>query len=1149
MLDFAVLGPLRVQRDGRELPIEGHRIRTLLVRLVVAGSRPVSAERLIDDLWSGDPPPGARSTLPSHVSRLRRLLGPERLPHTDAGYLLALASGDQLDVAGFESDYLQARRAAGAGDPALAVAAFDRALSRWRGPALADAHDSTWAQGEIARLEELRLVATEGRLDALLELGRGEEVAAAAARLVEEQPLRERLWAQLMLAQYRGGRQSEALRTYQRLRRQLGEELGIEPSQELAALESAILRHSPELLPGPSPGGAGAGGVLRRVRAGSPELPLVGREAQLATLQTLLRRSDPGRPSLALIRGDAGCGKSRLLTELGRRARDAGMAVVACSAEGDDAAPYLPLGEIARQLLGGSRPNSVSEGAATDLSWLLPELGPPPPTARADLGVARARMFEALLSLLGSSGHGEALLVTVDDAHRLGRGSAAFLSVLLRRELPRPLTLVAAFREGTGEGPPGELLHRDDTVALEVGRLGADDLATLLESTHSEAGHGRLDETARRRAVRHLAWESGGIPLLVREVLASPAWAEKVPGEPAAMRPLPDFSFQPTNPAVQAVLAQRTGRLSAPAQRLLQAGAVAGEDFDLGVLVRLSRQPEEEVVDLLDEVIGVGGILVEAPEADRYRWDHALIRDAFLRGLSHARASRLHRATAEVLAERGALPAAARHALAAAGTMAADRVGELAIGGTTSALGALDFELAKDLAAEALQRITGLASARRGELLLHLGRAESMSGQPDRAEAAWGQAADCARKAGDLELLGEVALSTDLHGRYFAPSDLRWALLTEAADALGPGWSALRVRVVSAWLSEATMPRRRAAELARAREVMNEARRLGDDRVLASAMYAGFLVTRTLSPRTDHVLAEEMERVAERLDDPGWLLQARLFRLIGAVVSGDGALAERYVALLEDAAAAVGTPRATWNAELALATWDRLRGRDEEADRRSRHAAAIGTEHGLADAQLGYAVQQFRSALFSGALPPLRPALDQVAVAYPEIPAWRIAAALCAAADGDPDSARQGLAGTLAGLDESPCEETWLLSVCLAVELVAAVGASREAVVHLEHLLVPYAGQVVVIGAFVGEFGPVDRYRGLLALARGDGVEARWLFDSAVETCRALGAPGWVAHVRRDRERQGDLGGPAVALGGQVPGSAGSGAASDPAPV
>ena len=253
-MEFRILGPFEVVGEDGPVDLGGPKVRTLLAALVVKAGHVVSADRLVEILWGPEPADAAPRTLQSHISHLRSALergrpggGPGGLLLTrEPGYVLAV-DPEQVDAVRFERLVRQGRRSLDAGAAETAAAELRQALELWRGEPLADFAFEPFAQGEIARLSELRLQAVEDRLEADLASGRHAEVGGELQTLVGEHPLRERLWGQLMLALYRQGRQAEALRAFSRLREILAEQLGIDPSPEVARLEESILLQKPEL--------------------------------------------------------------------------------------------------------------------------------------------------------------------------------------------------------------------------------------------------------------------------------------------------------------------------------------------------------------------------------------------------------------------------------------------------------------------------------------------------------------------------------------------------------------------------------------------------------------------------------------------------------------------------------------------------------------------------------------------------------------------------------------------------------------------------------------------------------------------------------------------------------------------------------------
>jgi class 3 adenylate cyclase/DNA-binding winged helix-turn-helix (wHTH) protein len=242
-VEFRVLGPFEVHIAGQAIELKRRKQRSLLALLLLHTGEVVSTDVLIDELWAGNPPNAAVGSLQNLVSELRKVLGRDTVKTREPGYMLDVDSA-RVDLHRFERLVAQA---AEGGDAETRASLLREALALWRGPPLADLAFEPFAHVEAARLEELRTVAREELIEAELELGRHSQLVGELEALVTENPLRERLRGQLMLALYRSGRQAEALEAYRRAREVLVDELGIDPSAELQRLEQSILRHDAEL--------------------------------------------------------------------------------------------------------------------------------------------------------------------------------------------------------------------------------------------------------------------------------------------------------------------------------------------------------------------------------------------------------------------------------------------------------------------------------------------------------------------------------------------------------------------------------------------------------------------------------------------------------------------------------------------------------------------------------------------------------------------------------------------------------------------------------------------------------------------------------------------------------------------------------------
>jgi predicted ATPase/DNA-binding SARP family transcriptional activator len=307
-IDVRLLGPLEVEVSGERVRFEGVEQRKLFVLLALRAPEAVSADELVEALWGPEPPAGALHALQKDVSRLRSRLG-EGLPvlQQPTGYALGIDPG-AIDFRRFEVLLERARVALGSGDPERAGEVLRAALALWRGEALADHLFDEFAQHEIARLEEMRMEAIEERLAAELASGRDADIVGELSALVAENPLRERLRGQLMLALYRAGRQAEALETMRTGRRLLVDQLGIEPGPELRRLERMILAHDPEL--SVSRPGFGLANSLP-----APANATIGRGGELGEVGELLVQPEV---RLVTLVGTGGVGKTRLALDVAR---------------------------------------------------------------------------------------------------------------------------------------------------------------------------------------------------------------------------------------------------------------------------------------------------------------------------------------------------------------------------------------------------------------------------------------------------------------------------------------------------------------------------------------------------------------------------------------------------------------------------------------------------------------------------------------------------------------------------------------------------------------------------------------------------------------------------------------------------------------
>jgi predicted ATPase/DNA-binding SARP family transcriptional activator len=302
-LEIRILGPLEVRLGGRPVAMSASRRHGLLAVLALRQGRVVGVDELIDALWGHELPAAPRNAIQHHVARLRAALGQDSIVGSSDGYALGQAS---IDALRFEELLAEARGTLREGDARGGAECIELALALWRGRALQGLPETDWLGSEARRLEALRVDALEEGFEAALALGEHRELVSALRATLDENPFRERLWGQLMLALYRGGRQVDALAAFQEARRTLAEQLGLEPGPELRGLQEAILAHDPAIAAVPV-------AAPRHGNLPSRTTSFVDRERERAEVMALLRDH-----RLVTLTGPPGVGKSRFALEVVR---------------------------------------------------------------------------------------------------------------------------------------------------------------------------------------------------------------------------------------------------------------------------------------------------------------------------------------------------------------------------------------------------------------------------------------------------------------------------------------------------------------------------------------------------------------------------------------------------------------------------------------------------------------------------------------------------------------------------------------------------------------------------------------------------------------------------------------------------------------
>ncbi|ANE78727.1 transcriptional regulator [Mycobacterium adipatum] len=652
----SVLGAVQAWTGGTPVALGSRLQRALLARLVAAQGHPVSVDRLIDDLWEGEPPPKALSALQVYVSHLRRGIEPGRPPRTPARILVSAAPGYRLrlPVDAVDAWRVEARIAAAYDetDPHRRLQLLDEALAEWSGDPFAEFGDTLWAVPEVARLSELRLAAVEYRAAALVELGRYTTAVAALERHVGARPERETAAAVLATALYLAGRQVDALDVLRHNRKRLADELGLEPGKALRELERDILRHAEHLDPSPPrPRPPSVPPAVPPAVIVGGEQVAYGRAAELAVIDAAARSATSGGVVL-WIGGEAGSGKTTLAGAAASRLRAAGWRIVHGRCPEVDGAPAgWAWTEVLRELVGPDVP-------AADRHALAPLLH--------DGAATEAGTFwlgQAVADVLGTVARHQPLAVVLDDLHRTDGLTLELLRLVVDRIEGGRVLVIGTYRPSEDRG---ELeVARAALTVRTAAHLVLDGLDAA--ATAALAGDCGLT-TASGEVLRLLRERTGGNPLFVRE-LARLMAAEG-----------PEAVWASVPAGVRDVLRRRLARLPAPTVAALSRAAVLGRDIDVDLLAELGRCDPDELLDALEPAVLLG--LLDEPEPGRLRFAHGLIRDTLYEDISKLRRCRLHAAALQLLLApgRSADPATlAHHAVAGAGEQTASSAASFAM--------------------------------------------------------------------------------------------------------------------------------------------------------------------------------------------------------------------------------------------------------------------------------------------------------------------------------------------------------------------------------------------------------------------------------------------------------------------------------------
>jgi DNA-binding CsgD family transcriptional regulator/tetratricopeptide (TPR) repeat protein len=867
---------------------------------------------------------------------------------------------------------------------------------------------------------------------------------------------------------------------------------------------------------------------------GSPRLgsalPFVGRSEELARLRALMPVAEGEGRRVALLAGEPGSGKSRLVRELAAAAAGEGTLVLYGASDAVVRTPYGPFVEALDRLARAVEATELRQALGSsggELTRLLPDLparvGELPPPLDADPDTERLRLHTAVADLLAAAGRGRPLLLVLEDLHWADLPTLLLLRHLAQTAGDARLLVLATFRDTDADVPPAlsetlaDLRRSDDVVRMRLAGLSAAEIGEFAQRASGCGPGPELDELA--EAIRDL---TGGNAFLVCELwraLAETGAVEVCAGRIRVTRPLEQLA---SPESVREVTGQRLARLAPGTIELLELAATAGAEFELDVVRRAAGLAEPELLAALEEAVASGMIEELPSQSLSCRFTHELVRRALYDGLSRVRRAELHLRVGEALEAAGAdsgraLADLAHHFAAGAPFGGAERAVEHNLRAARAAAAALAFE----------EAATGLRTAievgmddpvARAETFLELGMACHRAGKAPEALAAFSSAAQIARELGSAELLARAAIGYEdacwRPGLAFGNSV---ELLEEAIAALGEESNELRVGLLGGLARALDFQGERERGAIVRGNAVALARSLDDSSGLAKVLVRSYW-SRGTSP-LEEILAmlSEARDLAEELGDAELRTEAMAWRVPTFVALCDFASARAEVVTLAEMAERTAQPfmhhvAAHYGSAIALGD-----GKPAEAEALAHRSEGWSRLMSGRDASGIYGIQMFSVRREQGRLAELAPAVRLLAGEERDGP-WRPGLVAVLAELGMESEARRELARLVDEGIDGFRDSLWLATLAYLADASAALGDEAMAAL-LYPELEPLAGSCVMIGHLVACYGAADRYLGMLAATLGEAERAERHFELALELNRRMETPTWVAHTAYEYAR------------------------------
>ena len=1064
-LRIHLLGQVCLEWGDEVVPasaLPGRQGRVAFAYLTLARN-PISRDELAEVVWADDLPKAWERDLSAIVSKLKAVLGrvgqPNAVRSALGCYELVLPAEVVIDVEAAATQVEEAEACLGRGDPAAARASASTAFNLSTRPFLpGDAGD--WVESKRSWLNALALRAADVLVAGESSLQHWSTAARYAEEAIARAPYRESGYVALIDVHLQAGNRAEGLRTYERARSLLADELGVPPS---AALDAAYRR-----------------ALAADATAGAPVTPpargdgasFIGRQQDLDVVRLSLAGAVAGRGRLVLVAGEPGVGKTRLAEVVAAEAGQRGVPALWGSCwPGDGAPPLWPWTQVFRDASTWGRVedtellSQLTEGESH--TGLLGDL---------DASSARFRLFDRVTAGLRRATDEGPLLVVLDDLQWADRTSLQLLLFVARTLRSTPMLVVGTYRDteiAPGD-PLAELLNEasGDAERVALAGLARAEIGELASSIVGSRVPAELEDL--------LNDHTGGNPLFVKELVRLLAAQGRlgVPGHVPA--------------GVREVLDRRLARLSRPCRDALGVAAVIGRSFEVSLLADAAAMSHDDASNVIDEAASARVVCESGP--DRFTFVHELFRQALYEAFGGGARLRAHLAVGLALEARCPsvpgthLAELAHHFVASVPVGDAEVAADYAEQAGAQAARVLAFDEAAEWHRRALAVLTERhPSVRRARLLVSLGEAQWRASDSDGARLSIAEATALARAAGDSETLARAALAAGggLGGAQplAEPDQELIALLEEALEQLPASDGVVRCRVLARLAAELYLTDEVARRDTLSGEAVAMARRLGDDAALATALYARQIAVLGPDGLADReAAAEEVLALAAEAGDQELAFWGHLFRVWSRT--------ERCLRVDDDLAAcariADDLGSGAYRAEVAVrrAVVAVVAGRFDEVDRQL--ALVDSAPAGAASTTLTSLM--VLAGWLRGPLDDLEPMVVELVRHHPDKPLWRAALATLYAELGRVEEARVQLEALVDRGAAFPRDGLWLFAMQF-LGLVCLVVEERPLAEALHAHVLPYADQ-----APVGAMGSTMTTIGLLEAARGHPDEALdWL--------------------------------------------------------